>query len=116
VREWERTRPALPAAAFVDRVLVDEGVRQIGHIPQKLQEIKKRSVVALLIAPGTLLAADKLPREIPLAGKKRFVLKWIKYENGVLVSLRRSEHAHWKRSVFGTVKEVVYQFVMEAPS
>jgi hypothetical protein len=49
VREWEKTRPALPDAAFVD--IHKEGVKQIRHIPQKLQEIKKRSVVALSIAP-----------------------------------------------------------------
>jgi hypothetical protein len=61
------------------------------------------------------LAVDKLSREIPLAGKKRFVLKWIKCENGVLVSLPKSEHAHWKRGVFWTIKEVGYQFVMDAP-
>jgi hypothetical protein len=63
-----------------------------------------------------LLAVDKLPRELPLVGTKRFVLKWIKCENGVLVGLRKSEHAHWKRDIFGSVKEVGYQFVMDAPS
>jgi hypothetical protein len=53
VREWEKTRPALPDVAFVDIFPVDERVKQTGHIPQKLQEIKKRSVVVLSIAPET---------------------------------------------------------------